>query len=92
VLSTFAHWAIVALVAGVVAAAVLLAAGAAGVWWLRRWIRRRLADFIGKAAGYAGRAAATNLVYRWDPPQPVAVRGAPAAGRAEPELTKWPGE
>jgi hypothetical protein len=48
-----AEWAGAVLAAGVVAGLVVLAAGAAGVWWLYRRLRRRMEAFTSAAARYA---------------------------------------
>jgi hypothetical protein len=48
-----AEWAGVVLAAGVVAGLVVLAAGAAGVWWLYRRLRRRMETLTSAAARYA---------------------------------------
>ena len=48
-----AEWAGAVLAAGVVAGLVVLAAGAAGVWWLYRRLRCRVAAFTSTAARYA---------------------------------------
>jgi len=48
-----AEWAGTVLAAGVVAGLVVMAAGAAGVWWLYRRLRRRLEGATATAARYA---------------------------------------
>jgi hypothetical protein len=48
-----AEWAGAVLAAGVVAGLVVLAAGAAGAWWLYRRLRRRVEAFTTAAARYA---------------------------------------
>jgi hypothetical protein len=48
-----ADWAGAVLAAGVVAGLVVLAAGAAGVWWLYRRLRRRVEAFTTVAVRYA---------------------------------------
>jgi hypothetical protein len=53
-----AEWAVAVLAAGLVARLVVLAAGAAGVWWLYRGLRRRLETLTGTAARYALRSGA----------------------------------
>jgi hypothetical protein len=67
-----AEWAGSVLAAGVVAGLVVLAAGAAGVWWLYRGLRRRVEAFASTAARHAfqtaGGAAAAG---RWRLPPRV---------------------
>jgi hypothetical protein len=53
-----AEWAGAVLAAGVVAGLVVLAAGAAGVWWLYRRLRRSLETLTGTAVRYAFQTAA----------------------------------
>jgi len=48
-----AEWVGSVLAAGVVAGLVVLAAGAAGVWWLYRRLRRRMGTVTSTAARYA---------------------------------------
>jgi hypothetical protein len=52
-LTQIAEWAGVVLAAGVVAGLVVLAAGAAGVWWLYRRLRCRVEAFTAAWARYA---------------------------------------
>jgi hypothetical protein len=68
-----AEWAGAVLAAGVVAGLVVLAAGAAGVWWLCRRLRWRVEAFTTAAARYALQAAAVAAAARRGqlPPQVV---------------------
>ena len=70
-LSSAVEWAASVLAVGVVAGLVLLAAGAAGVWWLQRKVRRRVEAFTGTAAGYALQTAAAAAGRGKLPPQVV---------------------
>ena len=68
-----AEWAGAALAAGVVAGVVVLAAGAAGAWWLCRRLRRRVEAFTSTAARYALQATDVAAAARQGrlPPQVV---------------------
>jgi hypothetical protein len=68
-----AEWAGSVLAAGVVAGLVVLAAGAAGAWWLYRGLRRRVEAFTSTAARYAFQSTTgTAAAGRWRlPPQVV---------------------
>ena len=70
-LSSAVEWAAAVLAAGLVAGMVLVAAGSVGVWWLYRWLRRRLEALTGTAAGYALQTAAAAAGRRKLPPQVV---------------------
>jgi hypothetical protein len=59
-----AEWAGAVLAAGVVAGLVVLAAGAAGVWWLCRRLCRRVEAFTTAAARYALQAAGVAAAAR----------------------------
>ena len=59
-----AEWAGAVLAAGMVAGLVVLAAGAAGVWWLYRRLRRRVEAFTTAAARYALQAAGVATAAR----------------------------
>ena len=59
-----AEWAGPVLAAGMVAGLVVLAAGAAGVWWLYRRLRRRVEAFTTAAARYALQAAGVATAAR----------------------------
>jgi len=69
--SSAVEWAAAVLAAGLVAGMVVLAAGAAGLWWLRRRVRRRVEAFTGTAAGYALQTAAVAVGRGKLPPQVV---------------------
>jgi hypothetical protein len=68
-----AEWAGAVLAAGVVAGLVVLAAGAAGVWWLCRRLRWRVEAFTSTAAAYALQTAGVAAAVRRGrlPPQVV---------------------
>ena len=68
-----AEWAGVVLAAGVVAGLVVLAAGAAGVWWLYRGLRWRVEAFTTAAVRYARQDAGVAAAARRGqlPPQVV---------------------
>jgi hypothetical protein len=68
-----AEWAGTVLAAGVVAGLVVLAAGAAGVWWLYRRLRCRVKAFTTASARYALQTAAVAADARRGrlPPQVV---------------------
>ena len=68
-----AEWAGTVLAAGVVAGLVVLAAGAAGVWWLYRRLRCRVEAFTSTAARYVLQAAGVVAAARRGrlPPQVV---------------------
>jgi len=68
-----AEWAGAVLAAGVAAGLVVLAAGAAGVWWLCRRLRRRMETLTSTAARYALQTAAVAADARRGrlPPQVV---------------------
>jgi hypothetical protein len=68
-----AEWAGAVLAAGVVAGLVVLAAGAAGVWWLYRRLRCRVEAFASTAARYALQTAGVAVAARRGrlPPQVV---------------------
>jgi hypothetical protein len=68
-----AEWAGAVLAAGVVAGLVVLAAGAAGVWWLCRRLRCRVEAVTTAAARYALQAAGVAAAARRGrlPPQVV---------------------
>ncbi len=68
-----AEWAGTVLAAGVVAGLVVLAAGAAGVWWLYRRLRCRVEAFTSTAARYALQTGAVAAAARRGrlPPQVV---------------------
>ena len=72
-LSQVAEWAAAVLAAGVVAGLVVLAAGAAGVWWLYRRLRCRVEAFTSTAARYALQGAGAAAAARRGrlPPQVV---------------------
>jgi hypothetical protein len=71
-LTSAAEWAAAVLAAGVVAGLVLLAAGAAGAWWLYHRLRRRVEAFAGTTARYALQTAAGAAAGRVRlPPQVV---------------------
>jgi hypothetical protein len=59
-----AEWAGAVLAAGVVAGLVVLAAGAAGVWWLYRRLRRRVEALTSTAARYALQTAGVAAAAR----------------------------
>lgn len=52
-LAHFAEWAGAVMATGLAAGLVVLAAGAAGLWWLYRRVRRRLEGATALAARYA---------------------------------------
>jgi hypothetical protein len=68
-----AEWAGAVLAAGVVAGLVVLAAGAAGMWWLYRRLRRRVEALTSTAARYALQTAGVAAAARGGrlPPQVV---------------------
>jgi hypothetical protein len=68
-----AEWAGAVLATGVVAGLVMLAVGAAGVWWLYRRLRRRMETLTSTAAKYALQTAAVAADARRGrlPPQVV---------------------
>ena len=68
-----AEWAGAVLAAGVVVGLVVLAAGAAGVWWLCRRLRCRVEAFTTTAARYALQTAGVAAAARRGrlPPQVV---------------------
>jgi len=69
--SSALEWTAAVLASGMVAGLVLLAAGAAGLWWVRRWVRRRMKAFTGTAAGYALQTGAAAVGRGKFPPQVV---------------------
>ena len=63
-LSHIVEWAVAVLAAGVVAGLAVLVAGAAGVWWLYRRLRRRVEAFASTAMRYALQTATVAAAAR----------------------------
>jgi hypothetical protein len=82
--SSIAGWAATVVATGVVAGSVVVLAAAAGLWWLRRWIRRRLAVFAVIMADRVPWSAAGNARAGWERLVALPDHRWPTPGRPEP--------